>query len=210
MARPHYAFRSADLVGGHVVLDLVNTVTGRDATPTDWLDRYPSVLEWAALTGHFERGVLAKLERLDAADPGAGTRALLRLVELREAVHDVLAAMLRGEPPPAAALGGLEAQWKDAVAHASLAGSGRGTGPRLGVDSSGLDYPRHELALRAVELLGTYPADRTRVCDGPRCGWIFIDRSKAGRRRWCDMATCGNAAKSRRHAERRRASRSRR
>ena len=29
--------------------------------------------------------------------------------------------------------------------------------------------------------------------------WLFLDTSKAGRRRWCDMADCGNAAKSRRH-----------
>jgi predicted RNA-binding Zn ribbon-like protein len=40
---------------------------------------------------------------------------------------------------------------------------------------------------------------RLKVCDGPNCSWIFLDTSKAGRRRWCDMADCGNAAKSRRH-----------
>jgi predicted RNA-binding Zn ribbon-like protein len=205
MARPHSAFRPADLVGGHVVLDLVNTVTGRDATPTDWLDGYARMLEWAALTGHFEPGVLSELERLAAADPAAGTRALRRLADLRETVHDVLAAMLDGEPPPAARLARLDALWRNAVAHASLTVAGRRAGPELGVGSSGLDYPRHELTLRALELLETYPPGRTRVCEGPRCGWIFIDRSKAGRRRWCDMATCGNAAKSRRHAERRRA-----
>jgi predicted RNA-binding Zn ribbon-like protein len=53
--------------------------------------------------------------------------------------------------------------------------------------------------------LESLPQERTRVCAGPRCGWLFIDRSKAGRRRWCDMATCGNAAKGRRNYQRRRA-----
>jgi predicted RNA-binding Zn ribbon-like protein len=205
MQRPHYVFRPADLVGGHVVLDLVNTVTGRDATPTDWLDGYARMLEWAVLTGHFSSGALAELERLDAADPAAGRRALRRLAELRETVHDVFAALLHGEEPSSPALTRLDGHWKQAVAHARLTVTDLRAGPELGVDSSGLDYPRHELTLRALELLRTHPADRTRVCEGPRCGWIFIDRSKAGRRRWCDMATCGNAAKSRRHAERRRA-----
>jgi predicted RNA-binding Zn ribbon-like protein len=205
MQRHHYAFRQADLVGGHVALDLVNTVTGRDTTPTDWLDGYPRVLEWAALTGHFEPDALEVLTRLDAADPAAGSRALGRLRELRDVVHDVIAAAVRGDDPPAAALERLDALWKDAVKHARLTISGPHAGPTLSVDTSGLDYPRHELSLRALDLLEVYPVDRTRVCEGPRCGWIFIDRSKGGRRRWCDMATCGNAAKTRRHAERRRA-----
>jgi len=40
-----YKFLRADLVGGHVVLDLANTVTGRDSRPTDWLEDYERVLE---------------------------------------------------------------------------------------------------------------------------------------------------------------------
>ena len=72
------------------------------------------------------------------------------------------------------------------------------------MESTRLDYIEHELALRAFELLQTFPVARTRICAGPKCGWLFIDRSKGGRRRWCDMATCGNAEKSRRHYERRR------
>ena len=72
------------------------------------------------------------------------------------------------------------------------------------MESSRLDYLSHELALRAVDLLRTLPEARTRICAGSKCGWLFIDSSKGGRRRWCDMATCGNAAKSKRHYERKR------
>ena len=208
LIRPH-VFRPADLVGGHVVLDLVNTVTARNAaSPIDWVDGYERALQWAALTGHFERPVLAKLERLHAADPRGGTAALRRLRELRETVHDVLASLVREEPPPESALARLDALFKDAVAHARIAVSDGHGRLELGVESSALDYLRHELALQALELLETLDADRTRICAGTKCGWIFVDRSKAGRRRWCDMATCGNAEKTRRHAERRQALRS--
>jgi predicted RNA-binding Zn ribbon-like protein len=202
--QPH-TFRPADLVGGHVVLDLVNTVTGRDGAAIDWLDCYPRALEWAALTGQFDHGALAVLERLHAADPDDGMRALGRLRELREAVHDVLAATIRDEAPPERALARFEALWKEAVTRAHVTVSDRHMRLEHDVEASRLDHLAYELAVRAFELLQTFPLPRTRICAGTRCGWLFIDRSKGGRRRWCDMATCGNAAKSRRHYERKRA-----
>jgi predicted RNA-binding Zn ribbon-like protein len=200
---PH-TFRPGDLVGGHVVLDLVNTVNARDGDPADWLYSYPRLLEWAALTAHFDEGLLAELERIDKAKPEAGRLALRRLRELREAIHDVLAATVQTGTAPAKTLRRLEARWKDAVALSRLRISDHHTRLELGMESSRLDYIGHELALRAVELLRAFPEERTRICAGAKCGWLFVDTSKGGQRRWCDMATCGNAAKSKRHQERRR------
>jgi predicted RNA-binding Zn ribbon-like protein len=45
---------------------------------------------------------------------------------------------------------------------------------------------------------------RLRCCANPRCGWLFLDDSKAGTRRWCSMSACGNRAKVQRHAQRQR------
>ena len=200
---PHI-FRESDLVGGDVVLDLVNTVNARDGDATEWLDSFARVLEWAALTGHFDEYLLVQLERMDKADPRAGKLALRRLRELRESIHDVLSATIQNDPAPANALRGLESRWKAAVAHARLTIADHHTSLTLGLETSRLDYLNHDLALCAVDLLRTFPPDRTRICAGARCGWLFIDRSRAGRRRWCDMATCGNAAKSKRYYERER------
>jgi predicted RNA-binding Zn ribbon-like protein len=207
MDRQAYSFRAADLVGGHVVLDLVNTVTGRDTEPVDWLDGYTRALEWARLTGHFDRGALTALDRLSAADGLAAARALERLRGLRETLHDALVSTIADGAADQATLARVEARWKEAVGRGRLEVRDGRAELRLQVDRSGLDYLGDELALRAVELLAAPPRDRLRVCAGTRCSWLFVDRSKAGRRRWCDMATCGNAAKSRRHYERLRARR---
>lgn len=40
---------------------------------------------------------------------------------------------------------------------------------------------------------------RVRRCADTRCGRVFQDETRNGRRRWCDMATCGNRAKAARH-----------
>jgi hypothetical protein len=49
-------FRNRDIIGGDAALDFVNTVTGRDQSPRDWLDSYPRLLEetqlhWAIFIG---------------------------------------------------------------------------------------------------------------------------------------------------------------
>lgn len=54
----------------------------------------------------------------------------------------------------------------------------------------------------AAELLVGQDPARIRRCQGKACDRLFLDSSKAGRRRWCQMETCGNRAKARRHARR--------
>jgi predicted RNA-binding Zn ribbon-like protein len=202
-----HEFRPRDLVGGHVVVDLANTVTARNADPIDWLDGYARLLEWAELSGQFDRTALRELRRLSEAHPRDASRAFDRTRALREALHSVLSAIVGDHAAPAPALPYLEERWKEAVAHARARQSGGRVRLALEIEHSGLDYLNDELALRSLDLLEDLPAHRMRVCSGSACGWVFIDRSKGGRRRWCDMTTCGNAEKSRRHYQRTKASR---
>jgi predicted RNA-binding Zn ribbon-like protein len=60
------------------------------------------------------------------------------------------------------------------------------------------------IAWSAADLLTGPRAQRVRQCaDEKGCGWLFIDESRAGTRRWCSMGECGNRAKARRHYLRR-------
>jgi predicted RNA-binding Zn ribbon-like protein len=61
---------------------------------------------------------------------------------------------------------------------------------------AGLLIPVVESAADAL-IKGELP--RVRRCADQRCGRVFQDETKNGRRRWCDMATCGNRAKAARH-----------
>ena len=51
----------------------------------------------------------------------------------------------------------------------------------------------------AGDLLAGPRLGRVKRCANPECGWLFLDDSRAGRRRWCSMSSCGNRAKARRH-----------
>ncbi|HVT40358.1 MAG TPA: CGNR zinc finger domain-containing protein [Gemmatimonadaceae bacterium] len=54
----------------------------------------------------------------------------------------------------------------------------------------------------AADALVSAELARVRRCADPRCGRVFFDSSRNGKRRWCEMATCGNRAKAARHRRR--------
>jgi len=58
--------------------------------------------------------------------------------------------------------------------------------------------------LRAAgDLLASDESERIRACGGDDCGWMYVDRSRNGLRRWCQMEVCGTKEKSRQRALRR-------
>jgi predicted RNA-binding Zn ribbon-like protein len=59
---------------------------------------------------------------------------------------------------------------------------------------------QHALIGAAMQLLCSADVHRVKACDG--CGWLFLDTSRAGARRWCSMAMCGARHKMRRYHQR--------
>jgi predicted RNA-binding Zn ribbon-like protein len=193
-----HRFSARDFVGGDAALDFVNTVTGRDRSPRDWLASYPRLLEWAALVNLLPERILHALTREARSEPAAAEAALARAKQLREALFALVAGIVSGSSPPRAALALLREHWIAGItAHELRFGDGR-VAAELRNDAADLDLVASVIAYRMVQHVLPLPMDRLRICQGPNCSWLFIDRSKAGRRRWCDMAVCGNAAKSRR------------
>jgi predicted RNA-binding Zn ribbon-like protein len=197
-----HSFSPSDLVADHLALDLLNTVTARDAEPADWLAGFDSLVQWAALTGRFTRTDLAALRRAASDRPAAALAALRRCRRLREALHDTLQALHQAQAVPAASLRQLALLRRALMRRTPLHASPGRVTALPGLATSGLDLITDTVLLDALDLLQAPPLARLRVCGGSHCGWWFLDTSKAGRRRWCDMATCGAAHKALRHRQR--------
>jgi predicted RNA-binding Zn ribbon-like protein len=58
------------------------------------------------------------------------------------------------------------------------------------------------VARDGVDLLAGPQADRLRECSSATCTLLYLDTSRAGRRRWCSMAVCGSRDKMARHRQR--------
>lgn len=127
---------------------------------------------------------------------GAEHRAL---VELREAIRQVLATHADRRPDAEAA-----ARLMLALACCRLTPA---VDPEGGVRLASADQDPFTRAVGAVAVAiaeagatGTWA--RLKSCPGRLCGWAFYDRSASGRSRWCSMQVCGARSKMRAYRDR--------
>ena len=200
---PH-AFKASDFVAGEAALDFVNTMTGRDQQPRDWLDSYARLLEWAGRAKLLPPKSLQALAVRAERNPESAARALLKAKRLREALFEIASGISKRRPPSPESLELLRDHWLAGAETHDLRVERGQLAAVLDPQADGLDLVSSIVAWQFVGRVATHPPARVKLCDGPNCSWLFVDTSKAGRRRWCDMADCGNSAKSRRHYARRR------
>jgi len=193
-----HQFAARDFVGGDPALDFINTVSGRDQTPRDWLDSYACLLEWATLVRLLPERNLRALTKKLHSESATAARALTRAKELREELFALVSAIAAGNTPPKSALAALREHWLAGTDAHELRFENGQVIADIRADAADFDLIAAMVAYRMVEHVLSQPADRLRMCGGTNCAWVFIDSSKAGRRRWCDMAVCGNVAKAQR------------
>jgi predicted RNA-binding Zn ribbon-like protein len=195
-------FSDRDFVGGDAALDFVNTVTGRDELPRDWLDSYERMLDWATRAQLLPERNLKMLRKRARHSPAAAGSALAQAKVLRESLFALVSSLVTGSVPPKGALELLKRHWVAGTEAHELCLEDSSVVAKVRSDAADLDLVAALVAYRMIEHVLPAPTDRLRMCQGGNCSWVFFDSSKAGGRRWCDMAVCGNAAKSRRFYER--------
>jgi predicted RNA-binding Zn ribbon-like protein len=198
------------IVGGHPALDLVNTVAPRlpgGGAHEEYLESPADLLAWARRIGIVDEASAKAVDAAWRAQPASAGQALRAALDVRESVYTALTGRGARDDKVGAALERLALRWSAAAARSCLvAGDSRvqlvvGTDPALAIPD--------RLAHAAVELLRTVDLAQLKACplDEGGCGWLFLDQSRNGSRRWCAMADCGAQAKARKLTERRRADR---
>jgi predicted RNA-binding Zn ribbon-like protein len=203
--------RRFELRGGVPSLDFVNTVGSRlTDRPKEHLHSYEDLLNWAREAGLLTPAEREWLARQAMVDPEGARQTLSRALTLREAIHRVVCATITGGPQDESDLSGLNGELSVALSHLRVmpAGDAYGWGWHWGENDgeAPLDGPLWPVARSAAELLTSPKLGRVKVCAGEGCGWIFLDESRNGSRRWCDSRDCGNRERVRRHLARKRIS----
>ena len=185
-------------VGGSRAVDFVNTVGNRLDTPTrhDYFRSIADVADWAIAAGL--GGEQRSIGRLSGRD-------LRRVVAFRERLYRMFVAFAGGRTASAADLAALNDLVGAARRQQRIVRTPERFTWRWVPSLPDLDRVIGEIALDAAALLTSSRHAQVRQCSDGSCGWLFVDESRGGRRRWCSMADCGNRAKARRHYERRRA-----
>jgi predicted RNA-binding Zn ribbon-like protein len=201
--------------GGVPCLDFVNTLAWRLTDhPVEYLASYEDLLVWGRQAGLLASEETGMLSKRATADPEEARATLSRAVDLREAVHGALSAAIVGELPHEDALRVLNRELTVSLSRLRVVGAPEGvyawTWDRGGEGRAPEpDRPVWPVAGSAADLLTSSKLGRVKVCAGEGCGWVFLDQSRNGSRRWCDSRDCGNRERVRRHlARKKRASRS--
>ncbi|MBX9942674.1 MAG: ABATE domain-containing protein [Reyranella sp.] len=169
-------------------LDFVNTRywRGQDA-PTETLAAPEDLAAWTAANGGAR-----------PAKPPA-RREFERAVELRELIHRLFDAHAQGKAPASRDIEALNEALAAAPARAALRRERGGYAWDVDIRSGTALALLAPVLWTAGDLLTGPTLGRVRRCANLECGWLFLDSSRAGKRRWCFMQSCGNRAKARRH-----------
>jgi predicted RNA-binding Zn ribbon-like protein len=197
-------------IGGDPVVDFHNTISWPPRRVSNERLRRPvDLVRWAA-----EREVVSEHEarklRAYTARKVARSRAELAVaVRLRRVLHDMFLDHIEGRQTADEQLRNLNQhlkkvraaqtiEWNEEELRWSLP-SGKST--MVIID---------RLLLSAADLLTSRDLSRLRRCANPNCGWLFLDTTRNGLRKWCSMTECGGRAKAKRYYESRKKRKGRR
>lgn len=194
----------ARFVGERLWLDFVNSdrTAIRHGRPADALDDFDTYVAWLGAARVLDHERATAMLRRAQQQPTAATAALHEARRLRN--------VLRG----LAEHGAMDARAQETALSEINRILGRSAGSRrvepradggfvrsfvtVGDVFAGLLVPVIE---SAADALVQDELSRVRRCASARCGRVFYDASRNGKRRWCEMATCGNRAKAARHRQ---------
>ncbi len=172
----------------------------RDLEIRDRLTDYRRVLEWARGAGVVGAAEERRLRQQADDHPRRAAAAFGDVLHVRDVVRGVFTSVTR-ERVTGSDLDEFNTLLANATPHLRFV---RKPGGKLTRGWNGfgesLDSIQWAVVWAAAELLASNDAAHVRECGGVDCGWMYVDRSRNGLRRWCEMEVCGTAAKNQRRA----------
>ncbi len=196
--------RPLKCVGGDPSLDLVNTADWTEhGIENDRLRDYAGLLRWAVAAGVITEARARQLRSRAAGRPAAGRAAARKARRVRAELRRLFGSVARGAVA-GEAWGDFDRLVGDALRRLHLAPARRGDAAARWEwrEDDRLESVLWPVVRSAATLLTSEEAGQVRLCPGDSCGWLFVDRSRNGLRRWCEMRSCGTTAKSDRRRDR--------
>ena len=195
------------MVGGRLSLDFHNTASwsGDKVAGDEAIKSFSDIALWCHKAGVMEDRRLRQIDQAALDHPQRAHEALAAAIRLRSTLRILFAANAQHGSPPTEAVESLNSMLAKLPLRLRSDGEDGGFEWDWTGDGESLEAVLWPVIWDAATLLRDHDAlRRVKSCAGDRCGWLFLDTSRRGNRRWCDMADCGNRAKVRRFHERHR------
>jgi predicted RNA-binding Zn ribbon-like protein len=198
------------LAGDRPCLDFINTIDWRLRPDKyrDALENYSDLLAFALRLSLIEVSTFNELSERALHSPEEAARATSEARLFRNALATIIddiagrPGQAPRETPQATALAAFNTFRRRAHEHESISWVNGCFALITNPKAEGCDLPWLILVRDAERLLQSPLFSHVKVCAADGCGWVFLDSSKNGTRRWCSMKLCGNRAKTERFRSR--------
>ncbi len=177
------------LDGGWPCLDFINSAGSRKPTlGMDWIETWEDFLVLLNRIGQLTDNQLAA----HLALPPGG---MIDIRAFREQLYQLFHHYIETGHLQQDDLDNFNRSLLETYAHTHLVLTPTGGLERQLAPQIHVEKPLWLMTLSAQNLLFSEKLRRVKACDS--CGWLFLDTSKNGTRRWCNMAVCGSQVKAR-------------
>ena len=180
-------------------LDFANTRYSRGSEPVETVHDFPEMVRWCDANAMLGREASERALQWSEKHGRDAAAIFDDAMALRETIYRICFALADGKTPEARDVAAINASLDRAPERRVLAYHEKTFGWRIDRDAfsaAGLLAP---VLWSAGDLIVSPDLTRLRHCLNDKCGWLFMDDSKNGSRRWCSMQSCGNRAKAHRH-----------
>ncbi len=175
------------LDGGWLCLDFANTVSGRlPEKGEEYLRSWSDFAAWVKRLGVLPEAEFRIWEKMPSGD-------MEEVRALREAIFALFDYQAKNGAIHPGHLETLNDFLHEVYIYTRICQTANGLRRGM-IDEPHVEKPLWIIALSAETLLLGDRLSRVKACDN--CGWLFLDTSKNGARRWCNMLTCGSQMKA--------------
>jgi len=190
---PEIATISLD--GEALCLNFTNTVHHRKEEPLrDYLKNSLDLIAWAEKVELVDEKRGKRLEKVVTDNPKKARNFFVTAITLRELLFRMFFSITAGKKVGAPDLAEFNGFLKNDLAHLRLAPVDTRYKESWDFADDSLQQITAPILKDAYELLLSDKLRRVKEC--PNCGWLFLDTTKNGKRRWCSMKACGSNIKA--------------
>lgn len=183
------------LDGGAPCLDFVNTVPDRkDGSGRDNLGSMDDLLYWARKAGVITDSIYSALGRIAAKSPGKARAFFEEAIAARSLIYSIFFPISLGRKIATADLERFNALRAQYAPHLVIGQHKDRVVEQWAFPPDSFHLITATLIRSANQLLLSDRLRRVKEC--PNCGWLFLDTTKNGKRRWCSMEDCGSNVKA--------------
>jgi predicted RNA-binding Zn ribbon-like protein len=193
-----------DIDAGRLPLDFANTAYWHASNqPLETLEDYDDLVAWSEAAQLLDKSEAARLLASAEDAPKEATKALQKVVSIRDVIYRIIAAVAEGGKPNESDLGIFNQALAAGMEKTEIITTSDGFEWTWGKSDRAFDQMLWPILRATAELLTSQDIKRVGQCADDRgCGYLFYDTSRNHSRRWCSMDSCGNRAKARRHYQR--------